>query len=328
MIDISVVLCTYNRCASLRKALETAAALEVPRDRQWEVLIVDNNSSDGTRELAEEFRNTYPNRFRYVFEARPGKSHALNRGILEAQGRILAFMDDDVLADRQWLRNLTEPLFNGGQISGTGGRILSQKVVAAPPWLALEGPYSIGGMLALFDEGDDAKELKCPPFGTNMAFRREMFDKYGVFRADMGPRPGSEIRNEDTEFGRRLLSGGECLWYVPDAVVYHAVPEERLRQSYLLRFWYDHGRTRVREMGSGKSVLGIPRRYFRIMKTTSLMLPSSALRWLVSRDPKARFFHKGWTWMLAGEISESLAPDSSRSAGDTVPDPASSKRDG
>jgi glucosyl-dolichyl phosphate glucuronosyltransferase len=307
MIDISVILCTYNRCASLASALESAAASELPRDWKWEVLIIDNNSGDETREIAERFCTKDPDRFRYIFERRQGKSNALNTGVREARGSILAFMDDDVLVDRLWLRSLTEPLREKQHISGTGGRILSQEVVAAPDWLALDGPYSVGGMLALFDEGEDPKRLNSPPFGTNMAFRREMFERYGGFRADMGPRPGSEIRNEDTEFGRRLLSRDECLWYVPKAVVYHAVPKERLRQSYLLRFWYDHGRTRIRELGLGRPILGIPRRHFRILRTSAVFLPSSAFRWLITRDPKARFFHKGWTWMLAGEISESLS---------------------
>lgn len=307
MIDISVILCTYNRCASLAKALESVAASQLRRDSKWEVLIIDNNSRDETREVAERFCTEFPDRFRYIFEPNPGKSNALNTGIREARGSILAFMDDDVVVDRLWLSNLTEPLMQQQQVSGSGGRILSQEVVAAPHWLALDGPYSVAGMLALFDEGEDPKELNCPPFGTNMAFRKEIFEKYGSFRADMGPRPGSEIRNEDTEFGRRVLSGGERLWYVPNAVVYHAVPKERLRQSYLLRFWYDHGRTRIRELGPGRPVLGIPRRHFRIMRTTAVLLPASAIRWLIARESKARFFHKGWTWMLAGEISESLS---------------------
>jgi len=103
------------------------------------------------------------------------------------------------------------------------------------------------------------------------------------------------------------MSGGERLWYVPTAVVYHAVPKERLRQSYLLRFWYDHGRTRIRELGPGRPILGISRRHFRILRTTVVLLPASAIRWLINREPKARFFHKGWTWMLAGEVSESLS---------------------
>ena len=85
-------------------------------------------------------------------------------------------------------------------------------------------------------------ELDQPPFGTNMAFQKKMFEKHGGFRLDLGPRPGSELRNEDTEFGRRLLAAGERLRYEPSAKVYHRVPEERLTTGYFLKFCFDHGR--------------------------------------------------------------------------------------
>lgn len=303
MTQISVILCTYNRSESLAKALESVALSELPTDVRWEVLVIDNNSRDKTREVVETFRARHPEHFRYIFEQKQGKSNALNTGIREARGAILAFMDDDVLVEPTWLDNLTRPLLHS-ELSGTGGRILSQQVVCAPSWLALDGPYSLGGMLALFDKGDEPKELDCPPFGTNMAFRKEIFAKYGGFRTDMGPCPGSEIRNEDTEFGRRLLAAGERLWYVPTAVVYHAVPEERLRQSYLLQFWYDHGRAVIREDGRRPDVLGIPRYLLTVPKIALTVLPRRAFNWIASMDPKRRFFYKGMVWMTFGQIAE------------------------
>ena len=303
MTHISVILCTYNRCESLAKALESVALSQLPDDLSWEVLVIDNNSRDKTREVVEGFCFSYPDRFRYVFEPKQGKSNALNTGIREARGAILAFMDDDVLVESSWLYCLAQPLLRS-DLSGTGGRILSQQVVSAPSWLALDGQYSLGGMLALFDKGDEPKELDSPPFGTNMAFRKEIFARYGGFRTDMGPCPGSEIRNEDTEFGRRLLAAGEHLWYVPTAVVYHAVPEERLRQSYLLRFWYDHGRAEIRESGRRPDVLGIPRYFLTIPKIALTVLPRRAFRWIASADPKRRFFYKGMVWMTFGQMAE------------------------
>ena len=80
-MKITVILCTYNHCQSLRRALESAAALRLPESDEWEVLVVDNNSNDKTREVVQNFCCRYPGRFRYVFEQRQGKSQALNAGV-------------------------------------------------------------------------------------------------------------------------------------------------------------------------------------------------------------------------------------------------------
>ncbi len=302
-MKITVILCTYNRCQSLSKALESVAASVLPPSVEWEVLVVDNNSPDKTREVIEQYCERYPGRFRYLFEGRQGKSNALNSGIRDARGKILAFMDDDVLVAPDWLQNLTAAL-DSGQWSGAGGRILSQQAIEVPEWLDLEGKYGVGGMLALFDHGDKGFELKTPPFGTNMAFEARIFAELGGFRTDMGPCPGSELRNEDMEFGRRVMGAGERLWYVPDAVVYHAIPPNRLQQEYLLRFWYDHGRAQMREIGPRPSVFGIPRWLFAIPKTGLIVLTQFTFLWLTATDPKRRFFFKGLVWMTLGQIVE------------------------
>ena len=299
---ISVIVCTYNRCQSLARALGSVASSLLPDSVEWEVLVVDNNSKDRTHEIVDDFRRRYPGRFRYLFEGRQGKSYALNLGIREARGDVLAFMDDDVTVEPAWLRILTEPL-ESGEWAGVGGRILADRAFTPPKWLSLEGKYSMAGMLALFDLGPCSCELRQPPFGTNMAFRKCIFGQYGGFRTDMGPCPGSEIRNEDTEFGNRLLAGGERLWYEPAAIVYHAVPEKRLEKPYFLAFWFDHGRASVREWKKKPAILGIPRRYFNIVRM-AVRLVGRALRWMLTANSQRRFFYKGFVWMTVGEIVE------------------------
>src|SRR5208283_4457645 len=106
---ISVILCTYNRASILISALESIVAQTLPESVEWEVLVVDNNSCDQTREVVEDFCRRYPRRFRYVFEPNQGLSHARNSGIREALGEVLAFMDDDVTVEPGWLDNLTAP---------------------------------------------------------------------------------------------------------------------------------------------------------------------------------------------------------------------------
>lgn len=303
-MNITVILCTYNRSESLARALESVSASVLPASVEWEVLVVDNNSPDRTRDVIEEYCARYPGRFRYLFEGKQGKSNALNSAIRNARGNILAFMDDDVLVAPDWLQNLTAPLASG-EFGGAGGRILSQQSFDLPDWLDLDGEYGVGGMLALFDHGDEGFELKTPPFGTNMAFPAEIFAQLGDFRTDMGPCPGSELRNEDMEFGRRVMAAGKKLWYVPDAVVYHAIPPSRISQDYLLRFWYDHGRALIREIGPRPNILGvIPRWCLTIPKICVVTLPQRVFKWLVATDPKRRFFFKGFVWMTLGQIAE------------------------
>lgn len=308
-MKVTVILCTYNRYTSLVKVLESAAVQSLPEPEDWEVLVVDNNSRDQTREVAESFCRRYPARFRYLFEPQQGKSHALNAGIRNAQGDVLAFTDDDVTFDPMWLQNLTASL-RGTDWAGAAGRVLPQKAFSPPPWLAVKERHALGP-LALFDPGTPAGELGEPPFGNNMAYRKGMFEKHGGFRIDLGPQPGSEIRSEDSEFGQRLLAAGERLRYEPSAIVYHEIPERRLQKQYFLDWWFDKARADIRASGIPADtrwrIDGIPLAFFRRLMVWTV-------RWLTAVAPSKRFSRKLNVWVLMGQILEChyLAPDAKR----------------
>ncbi len=302
-MKISVILCTYNRCESLTRTLESVAASQMPESVDWQVLIVDNNSKDETRRVAESFCRREPSHFSYVFEAQQGKSSALNRGIREASADTLAFIDDDITVEPNWLFELTKPL-SDPQWAGTGGRVYLPEDFSAPSWIAVEGNQSLLSILALFDLGPEARPLSKPPIGNNMAFRKEVFAKYGGFRTDLGPMPGSEIRYEDTEFGARVMKGGERLLYVPSAVVRHAVEERRLKKSYFLSYHFDYGRALIREKRKGKPVGIIPRTLISFSNRLLNILPRRVWYWLRESDPQKRFFNKCRVWTTAGEILE------------------------
>ena len=302
-MKITVILCTYNRCRSLAKALESVAASQVPASVDWEVLVVDNNSGDQTRQVVENFSTRSPDRFRYLFEPKPGKSHALNSGIRESSGENLVFMDDDVTVEPTWLQNLTASLHDG-EWAGAGGRIRPEQSFSAPRWLALQDPYSMGGVLALFDRGDKPGEMDRAPYGTNMAFRRAMFEKYGGFRTDLGPIPDSEVRREDTEFGERLMTAGERLRWEPSAIVYHEIAQYRLDKKYFLRWWFDYGRAEIRVKVKKPDVWGIPRHYISLLNRLFSILPWRLMRWLLVFDSQERFFNKCRVFWTIGEIVE------------------------
>src|SRR3954447_2321068 len=109
-MNVTVILCTYNRCEELSDALRSIAQSEVSTSVEWDVLVVDNNSTDHTREVVQEFCREYPGRFKYLFELRQGKTYALNTGIRAAQGDFLVFTDDDVVVEPNWLQSMTTTL--------------------------------------------------------------------------------------------------------------------------------------------------------------------------------------------------------------------------
>jgi glycosyltransferase involved in cell wall biosynthesis len=295
-VKISVIVCSYNRCQRLSKALDSIAASTLPHTIEWEVLVVDNNSRDQTRDVVGEYCRLHPGRFRYLFEPQPGKSYALNAGIREARGDVLAFTDDDVTVECRWLQNLTAPL-SDSQWAGVGGRIILQWPSSLPSWLAIDGRFARHGFPS-FDHGHEAKELVWPPFGPNMAFRKSVFEKYGQFRTDLGPSPSREIpcTDEDTEFGRRLIYAGKHLRYEPTAVVYHPVSEAQINKKYLLAFRFDKGRAAARQ--------------FRIAPTPLIFsLAARTLQWIISVKPAVRFCRRLAVWEKAGTLVE-LYPQS------------------
>jgi glycosyltransferase involved in cell wall biosynthesis len=265
MTEITVVVCTYNRCRSLANTLESLARSEMPTSVDWEILVVDNNSQDQTRAVVEEFYSRFPHRIRYLFEPQAGKSYALNSGVREARGGVLVFTDDDVTVEPVWLQNLTANL-RSGEWAGTSGRTLPDQGFSPPVWLSPDERNL--AMLGCFDRGLDAFELTEPPLGNNMAYLKKMFERHGGFRVDLGPSPNKEIPrpNEDTEFGLRLLTAGERLRYEPSAVLVHAIPKSRIKKEYFLSWWFDKARAdiQVSEIDSQTrwQVAGVPRFFF------------------------------------------------------------------
>ncbi len=309
-MDITVILCTYNRDLMLKRTLESIAASVVPANVNWEVLIVDNNSNDRTRVVAEEFCAAHA-RFRYLFEGQQGKSFALNAGIRHAAGRVLVFTDDDVTVEPTWLWNVSAPLYRG-EVAGVGGRTLGDWTTSKPPrWLPRRERYALAP-LALFDLGVEAGELNEAPFGNNMAFLKSAADQYGGFRTDLGPAPGSLIRGEDSEFGDRLLAAGLKFRYEPSAVVYHPAHSNRVDKKYFLRWWFDKARSDLR-------VYGLPRgtRWFAGPIPLYLLrrIVVWTIRWLTTFDPSRRFECKIKVWGRAGEITECYNQPPARDGG-------------
>jgi glycosyltransferase involved in cell wall biosynthesis len=298
-IQASVIVCTYNRCESLRTTLASLAALNVPESISWELIVVDNNSTDGTREVVERFANQQSFPVIYLLERAQGLSFARNAGIAKARGEFVVFTDDDVLVEPGWLWRLVE-LFETSQCAAIGGKIVPSWTCRQPEWFTASGRFRLQGVIVSFDRGAETKRLDSAPFGANMAFRREVFGRYGGFRTDLGRSGRSLLGGEDSEFCSRLIGAGEQVMYAADAVVYHPVQPERMTKAYFQAWYFEFGRAAVKVEGIPEGTVcywGIPRYLFR----TCL---SNALRWWLSAATARRFYYKVHAYMNVGTIVE------------------------
>lgn len=261
MSRISVVVCTFNRCVSLQDTLEALMRQALPSGLTLEILVVDNNSTDRTAEVAALAAGRSPWPLRYVLETTQGLSVARNAGIAAAHGDIVAFTDDDVIPEPSWVRALSQA-FIEHHGDCVGGKILPLWLQPPPAWAASARPSSsIWDMLALLDRGSEVRMASAKQwnlvYGANMAFRKSVFEEVGVFRTDLGPQGANFSRGDDTDMLMRLLQAGKRVVYTPHAVVRHKVPPQRLRLSYFRQWQFGSGRSNTRLAASVAQ--GIPR---------------------------------------------------------------------
>ena len=253
---ISVIICTYNRAESLNRTLESINAMTVPDELSWELIIVDNNSKDNTRQFVEDFIKTSGLNCRYVFEEKQGLSHARNRGTQNARGEIIAFTDDDVIVDKYWLNNIVKE-FKVNAPTCIGGKILPIWEKPCPEWLKGE---ALLGYLALLDLGNRRIKLTKPKiWGANFVVKASTFEKVN-FNPAIGRIPGKLYAGEDTEFIGALIERGKDVFYCPDVIVHHCIPSERTKRSYFRRWKYDEGTLIAVQMGhyKNRNIMNIP----------------------------------------------------------------------
>ena len=214
-----------------------------------EIIVVDNNSNDDTHSVFEQIEHLYKSPIKYIFEKKTGLSHARNRGIREAKGNVIAFTDDDVLVDRNWVMSLHNAYKQHDGVACVGGKILPVWETPKPDWLK-PGLYPY---FALLDYGDSFIYLDKPDvWGANISFASAMFHKYGLFDTNLGRRPGKLYTCEETEFLYRLQKAGEKILYSPASIVHHVIPSHRMTKKYLRKWAFDQGEFEGIFMGESK----------------------------------------------------------------------------
>ena len=256
-MDASIIVCTYNRAESLKDTLAALAKLDVLPTREWEVVIVDNNSRDHTRQVVEEMQRTWP-RLRYVFEPEQGLSHARNRGIAESNGEITLFTDDDVLPEPDWLETTLAGMAEYGA-DACGGYIAPIWETPPPAWLT-ERFY---GFLAVRTDRTDDYPIESgsqAPFGANMAIRKAVFDKVGPFDTNRGRKGKVLASGEDGEMFERILAADYKAVFLGQSRVHHKVEAFRLTKRYFRRWRFQTSRNIAQSRGvaGDRRLLNIP----------------------------------------------------------------------
>jgi glycosyltransferase involved in cell wall biosynthesis len=267
-VFVSIVIATRNRAALLAQTLEALMRQRWPADRM-EIIVADNGSTDGTRAVVEGAAGPgggIP--VTYLLVTEPGKSYAVNAALQIAGGSLIAFTDDDVQPDPEWIPALVHAV-EELNVDFVAGRIRPIWEIAPPRWLS----SALYGVLAIPDNGSARRRIAADepapvmPIGANMAVRASVIARLGGLRTDLGKLAGSLRTGEDHEFFLRLLSAGCRGVYEPAALVGHVVPAERLKRGYFRRWLYQNGQDVAQIERSYPAqvpfMLGVPRYLWR-----------------------------------------------------------------
>jgi GT2 family glycosyltransferase len=228
----SIIICTHNRAADLAENLPRLKLIDYPPG-QYEIMVIDNASTDDTSAVA------FSEGVACIREERLGLSHARNRGIAEACGELIAFIDDDAWPEPDWLKKLDEA-FADPQVACVGGRVIPawKELVGWPDWLH----ERLIGFFSVVDYGA-RQELHYPnyPVGTNIAVRKKVFDEIGGFNADLGRRGTSLLSGEESELCLRIEKAGYRILYIPETVVHHMIHARRLTKEWVKERSYWQG---------------------------------------------------------------------------------------
>jgi glycosyltransferase involved in cell wall biosynthesis len=313
LVRFSVVIPTFNRANDLRLTLQSLGGLVPPQP--WEVIVVDNNSTDETQEIVAAAARTFPVELRYVFEAEQGRSAALNAGVRAARGTIIVTTDDDVRVEPDWLDRAAGAL-DELDCDYVGGKVLPIWTAPPPQWIPTT-PGKHWAVIALLDYGPVPvpffTQAHRVPLGVNMAFRRDAFERAGLWNNGVGRRKGTLLGQEVREWMRRARTAGLRGFYTPGMVVRHVIQRDRLNKKYFRRWFYWHGVSRALlyrdawidmdapedtsvDFSRVPHILGVPRFFYRTVLGHAWRAITCALR----GDARGSFDAELWVWFFAG----------------------------
>lgn len=237
---ISIAVCTYNREKHIINALESLKNQSLNLNL-YEIIIVDNNSTDNTPELVTNFINANPDiNLRYFKEDQQGLSFARNRAITESISNIIAFIDDDAIVPENYLMNIKEFSDTHQNIDAFGGKVIpiyengsEPKFMSRPIW----------GLVTKIDYGDKIREFPKNkyPVGCNMIIKREVLLNIGLFDTNLGRIGRIGLASEEKDLFERIKKNGGKIYYSPNIIVYHNIDNYRLEFDYIKKLSFGIG---------------------------------------------------------------------------------------
>jgi glycosyltransferase involved in cell wall biosynthesis len=232
--EISAIICTYERYDLLPKAIESLRCQRLS-EHQFEIIVVDNSPDvDRSEQISKQFASI--KNLRWIIEKTPGLSNARNVGLEAARSRLVAFIDDDAIADANWLRSLRAAFDDFGETAFVvGGKVEPIWEVGRPSWL----PDDLLGSVSVVNWGGTARWALPTEWvaGTNIAFRAARLREVGGFSVHLGRKGNghSLLSNDESEVIEKLVEKGGRLVFAPSAIVQHLVAVERLTQQWFRR---------------------------------------------------------------------------------------------
>ena len=246
-MELSIVICTYNRAQFLPDALKSLKEQTLDKSK-FEVIVVNNNSTDDTEKISFAFEKENPNvSFQYHIETSQGLSFARNKGIEVSKGKFIAFIDDDAIAEPDYAEKILEVLDRYPEYTGYGGKVLPiYPDKKEPAWMS----KYIQGVVSKVDYGEKTGpfDQKKYPVGCNMIFRREVFDELGGFNVNL------KFRSDDKYIFLKLRENNKKILYTPEVVVHHNIDASRLTHDFIIKLSIQIGATekiRLKESKSG-----------------------------------------------------------------------------
>ncbi len=285
-MELSIIISTYNNAASLKRTLDSVAKQDADK-AVWECVVVNNNSTDNTAEVVTDFAKEHSDiNIRLVDEPQQGLSFARNRGIVEAKGQFVAFIDDDETVNEGYVSAYLDLFHNHGAFAGAGALKVRYDSVR-PKWMSHYTEKMIANPLDL------GKEIititsSVTPTGGNMAFNRELFNLYGGFDTDLGRKGEALSGGEENDMFKRLRDLGERVFYTPHAIAYHHIADRKLTPEYFDKLSYGVGvskRIRAEKFGTEEELFRDERKkrkYTKILAVLySLTFQFQKAKWLI-----------------------------------------------
>ena len=299
---LTVLFATYNRAKLLPHVLNAFCGLAQPFGG-WKLVIVDNGSTDNTREVIDSFNERLP--VTYVLEPQQGKNAALNSGLSYLEGDLLVLTDDDVFPYPDWLVQIRATADAHPECAVFGGRIIPRWESSPSSWILAWVPLS--PVFSISNPAASDGPAGCDKiYGPNMAVRADVFSAGYRFDKQIGPKGSNYPMGSESELINRLLRSGCLGWYCPGAVAEHFIPQSHLEKTWILGRAVRYGRgmyrlTMVERKIAGVFWLGVPLRIFRGMLEEQIRILMALLSFNREECFQARWrFH-----FLLGEAIES-----------------------